>query len=93
MEHLVCLLCTLRVHVRFLALPPPPSQVVIGALGRVQRVPRFASPSSTAVVPVNIMNVSWSGDHRVVDGATIARFSNTWKEYLENPRLMLLAMK
>jgi 2-oxoisovalerate dehydrogenase E2 component (dihydrolipoyl transacylase) len=40
-------------------------------------------------VPVKIMNVSWSADHRVVDGAAVARFSNDWKAYVENPSLML----
>jgi hypothetical protein len=46
-------------------------------------------------VPVSfqIMNVSWSADHRVVDGATMARFSNLWKYYLENPTAMLLETK
>jgi 2-oxoisovalerate dehydrogenase E2 component (dihydrolipoyl transacylase) len=37
--------------------------------------------------------VSWSGDHRVVDGATLARFSNLWREYLHNPVRMLLDTK
>ena len=39
------------------------------------------------------MNVSFGCDHRVLDGATVARFSNKWKEYMENPENMLLAMR
>lgn len=34
--------------------------------------------------------VSWSADHRVIDGATMARFSNAWIRYLEQPATMLL---
>ena len=48
---------------------------------------------SDNVVKSHVMNVSWSADHRVVDGATMARFSNMWKEFLENPDSFLLAMK
>ena len=29
--------------------------------------------------------ISWAGDHRVIDGATMANFSNAWKGYLEKP--------
>lgn len=65
-------------------------QVCIGALGRMQRLPRFDPASDTdEVVAARIFPVSWSADHRVVDGGTLARFSNTWKAYLENPALML----
>lgn len=45
------------------------------------------------VQPVTIMNVSWSADHRVIDGATVARFSNTWKKLIENPALMLSELR
>jgi 2-oxoisovalerate dehydrogenase E2 component (dihydrolipoyl transacylase) len=38
------------------------------------------------------MTVSWSGDHRVIDGGTIARFNNVWMGYLQNPPTMLAAM-
>lgn len=79
-------------------------QVAIGALGKFQVLPRFVDAngdaldaasydSSAAVKAVRIMNVSWSGDHRVIDGATIARFSNLWKQYLENPASMISEMK
>lgn len=40
-------------------------------------------------VPVMIMSITWSADHRVVDGASVARFSNTWKGYIEQPSSML----
>ena len=37
-----------------------------------------------------VMPVSWGADHRVVDGATLARFTNTWKRYLEAPEELLV---
>lgn len=40
-----------------------------------------------------IVNVSWSADHRVIEGATMARFSNLWKSYLENPASMLMDLR
>ncbi|CAM9904888.1 unnamed protein product [Pylaiella littoralis] len=64
-------------------------QVCIGALGRMQRVPRFDVDDIDKVVAAKVFPVSWSADHRVVDGGTLARFSNLWKAYLENPALML----
>lgn len=33
--------------------------------------------------------LSWSTDHRVVDGTTVAKFSNVWKHYIEHPEQML----
>ena len=72
-------------------------QVMIGALCRMQTVPRYIDTSvddgELEVVPTSIMNVSWSADHRVVDGASVAKFSNTFKAYLEEPALMLGAMR
>lgn len=66
-------------------------QVVIGALGRLQKLPRFDADGN--VVAQTIMPLSWSADHRVIDGATIARFSDRYKQYLENPGLLLLHSK
>jgi 2-oxoisovalerate dehydrogenase E2 component (dihydrolipoyl transacylase) len=65
-------------------------QVAIGAIGQIQKLPRYDADGN--VEPVRLMNVSWSGDHRVIDGATMARFSNQWKEYLETPVSMLTEM-
>ena len=68
-------------------------QVAIGALGKIQRLPRFVNDSSTEVEEKFIMNVSWSADHRVIDGATMATFSNRWKAMLENPGIMVASMR
>ncbi|XP_062371580.1 lipoamide acyltransferase component of branched-chain alpha-keto acid dehydrogenase complex, mitochondrial [Sardina pilchardus] len=68
-----------------------PPEVSIGALGKVQVLPRFNAKDE--VVKAHIMNVSWSADHRIIDGATMCRFSNLWKSYLENPAAMVLDLK
>ncbi|WP_345883711.1 dihydrolipoyllysine-residue acetyltransferase [Shewanella algae] len=66
-------------------------EVAIVALGKVQTLPRFNAKGE--VEARKLMQVSWSGDHRVIDGGTIARFCNLWKQYLEQPQEMLLAMR
>ncbi|WP_417598074.1 dihydrolipoyllysine-residue acetyltransferase [Oceanospirillum sp.] len=63
-------------------------EAAIVALGRTQSLPRF--DAAGAVIARDIMQVSWSGDHRIIDGGTIARFCNLWKEYLEDPTAMLV---
>ena len=70
-----------------------PPQVAIGAFGKIQRLPRFVNKDSDDVEAVRIMPVSWGGDHRAVDGATMARFSNLWKSYCENPASMMFALR
>ncbi|MCI2962651.1 dihydrolipoyllysine-residue acetyltransferase [Shewanella sp. N2AIL] len=66
-------------------------EVAIVALGKLQTLPRFNAKGE--VEARQIMQVSWSGDHRVIDGGIIARFCNLWKQYLEQPQEMLLAMR
>lgn len=68
-----------------------PPEVAIGALGKIQVLPRF--DRSGNVKPAHIMQISWSADHRVLDGATVSRFSNLWKSYLENPSSMIMDLK
>merc|ERR1711863_174222 len=54
-----------------------PPQVAIGALGKIQKLPRFDAHDN--VVKAHIMVGSWSADHRVIEGAQMARFSNRLK--------------
>ncbi len=63
-------------------------EVAIVALGRVQHLPRFDMAGN--VVSRAIMTITWAGDHRLIDGGTIARFCNLWKGYLQEPQDMLL---
>lgn len=39
------------------------------------------------------MHASWSADHRIIDGATMARFANLWKLYVEQPHRMVMDMR
>ncbi|KAI7829967.1 Lipoamide acyltransferase [Kickxella alabastrina] len=68
------------------------SEVCICAIGRTQRLPRFDG-NSDRVVARNVLVTSWAADHRVVDGATMARFSMLYKQLLEQPELMLARMR
>lgn len=53
-----------------------------------QTLPRFGPDGG--VIKAHILTVSWSADHRVIDGVTMARFSNNLKRYLEDPYTLLL---
>ena len=57
-------------------------------LGRIQRLPRFNE--NDEVVARHLTYISWSADHRCIEGAVMARFSNKMKAYLEQPAAMLL---
>jgi len=63
-------------------------EVAIVALGKMQTLPRF--DDNGEVQARQLMQVSWSGDHRVIDGGTIARFNNLWTQYLQNPSSMFM---
>lgn len=65
-------------------------EVAIVALGKMQTLPRFNDKGE--VEARQIMQVSWSGDHRIIDGGTIARFNNLWTQYLQNPSSMMMEM-
>ena len=48
-------------------------QTCIVAIGKLQAVAKFKDGQ---FVPRNIINVSFGCDHRIIDGATVARFTN-----------------
>ncbi|KAI9123218.1 hypothetical protein K1719_006107 [Acacia pycnantha] len=66
-------------------------EVSIIAIGRIQKVPQLANDGS--VYPASLMTVNIGADHRVLDGATVARFCNEWKNLIENPELLLLHLR
>jgi pyruvate dehydrogenase E2 component (dihydrolipoamide acetyltransferase) len=71
---------------QFTAVINPPEAAIL-AVGRVVAKPVAADG---AVVVRRMMRVTLSCDHRVVDGATGARFLQSLKLMLENPLAMLL---
>lgn len=70
---------------------PFAGQAVIGATGRTMLLPRYNEKME--LVPRQIMNVRWVGDHRHLDGAGLARFSNSFKRYMEDPGEWTLALR
>lgn len=70
----------------FTAIINPPEAAII-AVGGSTPTPVVRDGQ---VVVRNIMHVTMSCDHRVVDGATGAKFLQTFKQMLESPAMMLL---
>ena len=70
----------------FTAIINPPDACIL-AVGGIRQTPVV---KDGAVVPGNLMKVTLSCDHRVVDGASGAAFLQTLKGYLENPVAMLV---
>jgi pyruvate dehydrogenase E2 component (dihydrolipoamide acetyltransferase) len=70
----------------FTAIINPPDSCIL-AVGGINEVPVVKNGN---VVPGNVMKVTLSCDHRVVDGAMGASFLQTFKNYMENPVAMLL---
>ena len=79
-----------------------PSEVCIVAIGKIQKLPRYEyveddtgdkkSIDEKRLVAKNVLAVNFNADHQVIDGATISRFSETWKDLLENPSLLSIEL-
>lgn len=70
----------------FTAIINPPEAAIIAVGGAV---PAPVVREGEIVIR-SVMHVTMSCDHRVVDGATGARFLQTFKQMLESPAMMLL---
>ena len=70
----------------FTAIINPPDACILAVSG-IQQVPVV---KNGAVVPGNVMKVTLSSDHRVVDGATASAFLLTLKSLLEEPVRLLV---
>lgn len=70
----------------FTAIVNPPDAGIL-AVGGIKQVPVV---KDGVVVPGNLMKVTLSCDHRVIDGASGAAFLQSVKGFLENPVTMLV---
>jgi pyruvate dehydrogenase E2 component (dihydrolipoamide acetyltransferase) len=71
----------------FVAIINPP-QAAILAIGSIHDVPVVEDGE---IVPGKRMNITLSADHRVTDGAEVARYLQAVKRYLENPLTIAFA--
>tara|TARA_B110000444_G_scaffold258716_1_gene300356 strand:- start:969 stop:2213 length:1245 start_codon:yes stop_codon:yes gene_type:complete len=71
---------------QFTAIVNPPDSCIL-AVGGIQSVPVVKDGH---VVPGNVMKLTLSCDHRVVDGAKGSAFLNSLKNFLEAPVKMML---
>ena len=66
------------------------------AIGKSRKVAKYVedknSPDGYRWVPSENINISISADHRILDGATVAKFAAKMKTFLEDPNLMLINM-
>jgi len=70
----------------FIAIINPPEAAIM-AVGSVREVP-VVKNGQLAIG--QRMKVTVSADHRVTDGAEVARFLQVFRRYLENPLLLLV---
>ena len=70
----------------FTSIINPPNGCIL-SVGQIKQTPVV---KDGAIVPGNVMKLSLSCDHRVVDGAIGSAFLKTLKDFLENPVMMLV---
>lgn len=73
----------------FTAIINPPQACILAVGGTEKRIVADAS-TEQGYRAANVMTVTLSSDHRVVDGAVGAQWLAAFKKYLEKPSTMLL---
>lgn len=68
-----------------------PGEIAILGVGRSRIVPAFDDRG--AVVKKEVVNFSWSADHRIVDGATMARMAERVRGYVEDPGTIMARLR
>ena len=67
------------------------SEVAILGIGRSRTIPAFDDQG--ALVKKEVINFSWSADHRIIDGATMARMAQQVRGYVEEPGSMMARLR
>ena len=70
----------------FTAIVNPPDSCIM-AVGGIKEVPVVKNGE---IVPGNVMKITLSCDHRVVDGVTGSAFLQSFKNYMENPVALVM---
>jgi 2-oxoisovalerate dehydrogenase E2 component (dihydrolipoyl transacylase) len=66
-------------------------EVAILGIGKMRTIPAFGENGE--VVKKQICNFSWSADHRVIDGATMARAAEVVRGFVEDPDSMVMHLR
>lgn len=70
-------------------------EVAILGIGRMRTVPAFSTVprEEDKILRRQICNFSWSADHRVIDGATMARAADVVRSIVEEPDVMVMHLR
>jgi len=66
-------------------------EVAILGVGKMRTIPAFNEDGQ--IVKKQVCNFSWSADHRVIDGATMARAAEVVRGFVEDPDSMVMHLR
>ncbi|KAL1882737.1 hypothetical protein VTK73DRAFT_1257 [Phialemonium thermophilum] len=66
-------------------------EVAILGVGKMRTIPAF--DEADRIVKKQVCNFSWSADHRVIDGATMARAAEVIRGIVEEPDIMVMHLR